>query len=158
MAAVDGTIAQLALVDEPAKKIVELGSRLARLKELVDRGEADVADGRYESAERAFTAALRLRDQRRLWGPGSASTTRVLKKYATKMLGRMYEEGLPLSQRFKQNMGPQFESSDEEASEDEVEEELEVEEEAEKELDSYREVAEALDGEEAVDLLAEAAE
>ena len=71
--AVDGTIAQLALVDEPAKKIVELGSRLARLKELADRGEADVADGRYESAERAFTAALRLRDQRRLWGPGSAA-------------------------------------------------------------------------------------
>ena len=32
-----------------------------------------MADGRYESAERAFTAALRLRDQRRLWGPGSAA-------------------------------------------------------------------------------------
>ena len=72
LAAVDGALTSLAAVPSPPKKIVELGSRLARLKELVDRGDADVEDGRFESAERAFTAALRLRDQRRLWGPGNA--------------------------------------------------------------------------------------
>jgi tetratricopeptide (TPR) repeat protein len=73
LAAVDDALARLAAVASPPRKIVELGSRLARLKELADRGEADVEDGRFESAERAFTAALQLRDQRRLWGPGSAA-------------------------------------------------------------------------------------
>ena len=72
LAAVDGALTSLAATSSPPKKIVELGSRLARLKELVDRGDADVEDGRFESVERAFTAALRLRDQRRLWGPGNA--------------------------------------------------------------------------------------
>ena len=72
LAAVDDALTSLAATPSPPKKIVELGSRLARLKELVDRGDADVEDGRFESAERAFTAALRLRDQRRLWGPGNA--------------------------------------------------------------------------------------
>mmetsp|Transcript_10349 Transcript_10349/g.40432 ORF Transcript_10349/g.40432 Transcript_10349/m.40432 type:complete len:586 (-) Transcript_10349:795-2552(-) len=73
LAGVDDALARLAAVASPPRKIVELGSRLARLKELADRGEADVEDGRFESAERAFTAALQLRDQRRLWGPGSAA-------------------------------------------------------------------------------------
>ncbi len=73
LAAVDDALTSLAATPSPPKKIVELGSRLARLKELVDRGDADVEDGRFESAERAFTAALRLRDQRRLWGPGNAA-------------------------------------------------------------------------------------
>ena len=72
LAAVDDALTSLVATPSPPKKIVELGSRLARLKELVDRGDADVEDGRFESAERAFTAALRLRDQRRLWGPGNA--------------------------------------------------------------------------------------
>mmetsp|Transcript_5614 Transcript_5614/g.22971 ORF Transcript_5614/g.22971 Transcript_5614/m.22971 type:complete len:591 (-) Transcript_5614:781-2553(-) len=77
LAGVDDALARLkeglAAVASPPRKIVELGSRLARLKELADRGEADVEDGRFESAERAFTAALQLRDQRRLWGTGSAA-------------------------------------------------------------------------------------
>ena len=47
------------------RKILELGSRLTKLKELLERGEADVEDGALAEAERAFTAALKLRDQRR---------------------------------------------------------------------------------------------
>ena len=47
------------------RKILELGSRLTKLKELIERGEADVEDGALAEAERAFTAALKLRDQRR---------------------------------------------------------------------------------------------
>ena len=47
------------------RKMLELGSRLTKLKELLERGEADVEDGALAEAERAFTAALKLRDQRR---------------------------------------------------------------------------------------------
>ena len=98
-----------------------------------------------------------------LWGSSAKATTRVLSKYAKKMLEGMYLEGLPLSQRFKQQMGSGYPSSEEEEVEEEEEEEEEVveEEEAgepEELLDGYAELAEAMEADEVVDLLQEGME
>ena len=57
-------------------------------------------------------------DHEELWGEATESTKRVLKKYARRMLGDMYVEGLPVSQTFKKNLGPQFCSSEEEDASD----------------------------------------
>ena len=99
-----------------------------------------------------------------IWGSGSAATTKVLKKYAKKMISGMYEEGMPLSQRMKKAMGPEYPSSEEE-SEGEEEEEvwavslaLDEEEREEPELDGYAEFADALHEDEVVSLLEEAME
>lgn len=65
----------------------------------------------------------------KLWGAANEATERVLKKYAKKTLGDMYVQGMPLSQSFKRKLGPQFESSDEEASDEDLDDlgaELEV--------------------------------
>jgi len=56
-----------------------------------------------------------------LWGDATDATARVLKKYAKKMIGQMAVEGLPLSQTFKRQLGPQY------ALEPELEPEPEVE-------------------------------
>jgi len=53
-------------------------------------------------------------DHEELWGEATKATERVLKKYAKRMLGDMFVEGLAVSQTFKKNLGPQFASSDSE--------------------------------------------
>ena len=53
-------------------KLVSLGSRLTKLKELVDRGAAEAEDGQHDVAHRAFTAALDVSELRRVWGAASA--------------------------------------------------------------------------------------
>ena len=77
-----------------------------------------------------------------LWGSSSAATTRVLSKYAKKMLEGMYLEGMPLSKSFKQQMErkahqPEYPSSEE--SEEEAEEEV-----AEVEVEELEDVVEEL--------------
>jgi len=64
-----------------------------------------------------------------LWGEATDATKRVLKKYAKRMLGDMYVEGMPVSQTFKKTLGRQYASSESEyESEDEGMEEDEEEE------------------------------
>ena len=46
-------------------RLRDVAAQTRKLKELIERGEADVEDGALAEAERAFTAALKLRDQRR---------------------------------------------------------------------------------------------
>lgn len=51
----------------PPAKVVELGARLARLKELMARGMRLAEDGQLETAERALSAALELPDMKPTW-------------------------------------------------------------------------------------------
>ena len=93
-----------------------------------------------------------------IWGTGSATTTKVLKKYAKKMIGNMYVEGMAMSQRMKKAMGPQFESSDEdeepELAEEEVDEEEPEVEEVEAEVEGeVEEMIEELNEEEVNQLI-----
>ena len=63
-----------------------------------------------------------------LWGDATEATKRVLTKYAKRMLGDMFVNGMPISQTFKQKLGPQYASSESEyESEGEWEEETEEE-------------------------------
>jgi hypothetical protein len=100
-----------------------------------------------------------------LWGTTAKATTRVLSKYAKKMLEGMYLEGLPLSQRFKKQLGSEYPSSEEEEEEEvaegveEAEAEQEAEQEAEAELDAVAAaIADALGAEEVLDLMEEVME
>lgn len=52
----------------------------------------------------------------RIWGDATQATESALKKYAKKMLGNMFLEGLPVSQTFKQNLGWQYAGSESEMS------------------------------------------
>ena len=60
----------------------------------------------------------------KIWGDAHESTATILKKYAKKQLGDLFEEGRPVSQTFKRNLGPQFADSEDETvyedSEDEA--------------------------------------
>ena len=47
-----------------------------------------------------------------------------MKKYAKKMLGEMFVEGMDISQTFKKNLGTQYASSESEMSEEESEDEM----------------------------------
>ena len=57
-----------------------------------------------------------------LWGEASEATKRVLKKYARRMLGDMFVEGLPVSQTLKKTIGPNFATCESECESEESEE------------------------------------
>jgi hypothetical protein len=61
----------------------------------------------------------------KIWGAATTATENQLKKCAAKrMLGDMFVEGLPISQTFLKQLGPQFADSDPEWSGQESEDEL----------------------------------